>query len=160
MKYILVAFAALMMPGCATIIDGTNQDMSINSNPEGAGCELERDGQIIHRVITPQTIEVRKTKDDIIVTCNLEGYHTSREFVKSEIEGATWGNIVAGGGIGWAIDSAAGADNSYSDYVTVTMVPLSEPAPPIPAEMEENPEAIKEDEMDAGDDTTEEESQP
>jgi hypothetical protein len=39
--------------------------------------------------------------------------------------GATFGNIVAGGGIGWAIDSASGADNKYDAPVNVTLVPIT-----------------------------------
>lgn len=44
-------------------------------------------------------------------------------FVKSEIQDATWGNIILGGGIGWAVDSASGADNKYAEYVNISMVP-------------------------------------
>jgi len=36
-----------------------------------------------------------------------------------------FGNIVLGGGIGWAIDSASGADNKYDGVVNVTLVPAS-----------------------------------
>ncbi|MFN4088863.1 MAG: hypothetical protein ACK4QW_07435 [Alphaproteobacteria bacterium] len=39
------------------------------------------------------------------------------------------GNIILGGGIGWAIDSASGADNKYTSPVNMTLVPLSAPPP-------------------------------
>jgi len=32
-------------------------------------------------------------------------------------------NIILGGGIGWAIDSASGADNKYESPITITLVP-------------------------------------
>ena len=38
-------------------------------------------------------------------------------------------NIILGGGIGWAIDSASGADNKYTSPVNLTLVPLDAPAP-------------------------------
>ncbi len=34
-----------------------------------------------------------------------------------------------GGGIGWAIDSASGADNKYTSPVNITLVPLKEETP-------------------------------
>lgn len=125
-----LAVATLLLCGCATIIDGTNQEVSFNSNPSGAKCELERKREIIGRFETPQTINIKKTKHDINVTCNMEGFHESKGFMKSKIEDATWGNIVLGGLIGWGIDSATGSDNKYEKYITITMVPLAQPAPP------------------------------
>ena len=85
---------------------------------------------MIGRVETPETIVIKKTKHDIMVTCDLAGFHQSREHLKSKIQDATWGNIVAGGLIGWGIDSATGSDNKYEKYVTITMVPLTQPPPP------------------------------
>ena len=43
---------------------------------------------------------------------------------KSDAAGATFGNIVLDGGIGWAIDPASGADNKYTSPVNITLVPL------------------------------------
>ena len=66
---------------------------------------------------------VKKTKHPIQVKCTKDGYEESVVTLKSEIQGSTFGNIILGGGIGWAIDSASGADNKYQEYVTVAMVP-------------------------------------
>jgi hypothetical protein len=49
---------------------------------------------------------------------------------KSGAAGATFGNIVLGGGIGWAVDSATGSDNKYDSPVNLSMVPLYAAAPP------------------------------
>jgi len=35
--------------------------------------------------------------------------------------GATFGNIVAGGLIGWGVDSATGSDNKYDSPVNITL---------------------------------------
>lgn len=43
--------------------------------------------------------------------------------------GATFGNIILGGGVGWIIDSASGADNKYTSPVNIPLVPLNQPAP-------------------------------
>lgn len=129
MRVVCVVCAGFFLSACASIISGTDQDITFTSNPEGAACDVVRNGETLAQVTTPETINVKKTKHDITVACNMGGFHESTVFVKSEIQDSTWGNIVAGGGIGWAVDSARGADNKYAAYVTVTMVPLSEAAP-------------------------------
>ncbi|WP_298720127.1 PEGA domain-containing protein [uncultured Ferrovibrio sp.] len=107
--------------------------MSFESNPPGADCALERNGVAIGNVRTPGGIVVEKTKHNIKVTCRKEGYQDATAHLKSEVAGATFGNIILGGGIGWAIDSASGADNKYQEITTVTLIPLSAAPAPAPA---------------------------
>lgn len=102
----------------------------MNTNPQGANCAFEREGITIARVApTPGAATIKKTKHDILVKCSKDGYHEATYFNKSDVAGATVGNIILGGGIGWAIDSASGADNKYETPMNITLVPLSEPAP-------------------------------
>lgn len=119
----LVVFLAHGVTACASIVSGTDQTITLNTNPPDAQCKLERNGKMIGQVPnTPGGILIEKTKHDIKVVCSKEGYDEATGFLKSEIEGSTWGNIILGGGIGWAIDSARGADNRYEDYITITLV--------------------------------------
>jgi hypothetical protein len=120
---ILVASLSLLSGACASVIDGTNQEIAIASNPSGANCDLTRNKGLLSSIVTPQTITIKKTKHDISVACNKTGYQTSTAVLTSKIQDATWGNIVLGGGIGWAIDSASGADNKYDKQLTVTLIP-------------------------------------
>jgi hypothetical protein len=76
---------------------------------------------------TPSAILIEKTKYDIIVKCDKDGYQEATYFNKSGAAGATVGNIILGGGIGWAIDSATGSDNKYDSPVNLTMVPNQAP---------------------------------
>lgn len=50
-------------------------------------------------------------------------FYQSTYLNHSGVAGATVGNIILGGGIGWAIDSAAGADNKYDTPVNITLIP-------------------------------------
>ena len=120
----LLALALVPMAACSSIIEGTSQTLSFNSNPSGADCTLMRNGQAIGAVRTPGGLTVKKTKHDISVTCRKEGYQDSTAFLNSDVAGATVGNVILGGGIGWAIDSASGADNKYTEHTTVTLVPV------------------------------------
>lgn len=123
MKKFLVVGICLLAPGCASVVDGTSQQIALNSNPPGAQCMMTRKGEIIGNTTTPGAVLIKKTKHDIEVSCSKPGYETSTAYLKSEIQDSTWGNIILGGGIGWAIDSASGADNKYQEHVTVTLNP-------------------------------------
>ena len=116
---------ALMAARCSSIIEGTSQTLSFDSNPSAADCTLNRNGMVIGSVRTPGGLTVKKTKHDINLVCRKDGYQDATAFLKSDVAGATAGNIILGGGIGWAIDSASGADNKYNEHTTVTLVPLA-----------------------------------
>lgn len=123
LRYLAFLFLAT---GCSSIVDGTSQTLTINTTPSGANCVLNRNGVAIGNVQnTPGGIVVEKTKHDIIVTCSKEGYEDATFHNKSDVAGATFGNIILGGGIGWAIDSASGADNKYTEIMNITLLPLS-----------------------------------
>jgi hypothetical protein len=126
----LLLLAVLPCTACSSIIEGTSQEIAINTNPAGATCTLIREGQPIGSVAsTPGAVLIKKTKYDITVECDKAGYTKATYLNHSGSAGATVGNIIAGGGIGWAIDSASGADNKYDSPVNVTLVP----APTAPA---------------------------
>lgn len=116
--------AALAVCGCSTIVEGRSQELVINTNPAGATCSLIRKDMPIGTVNpTPGAVYIEKTKYDIIIKCNKDGYQEATYFNKSGSAGATFGNIAAGGLIGWGIDSATGADNKYDSPVNISMVP-------------------------------------
>jgi hypothetical protein len=87
--------------------------------------------QIVTISPTPGVAFVQKTKYDIMVVCDREGFEQATYRNHSGAAGATFGNIILGGGIGSAIDSASGSDNKYDGPVNLTMVPKSAMAAPI-----------------------------
>lgn len=125
-----VLVAASSLAACSSVIEGTSQEILVNTNPAGANCALEREGNIIARIPqTPGGATIKKTKHDITVRCTKDGFMEATYLNHSGAAGATFGNIVLGGGVGWAIDSASGADNKYDSPVNVTLVPAMPPAP-------------------------------
>lgn len=121
LRHLSVLSLVMLTAACSSIIDGRSQTISFNSNPPGANCILTRNGLAIGNVQTPGGIMVEKTKHNIQVVCSKDGYDDSTAMLKSGVAGATFGNIILGGGIGWAIDSASGADNKYDEVVNVTL---------------------------------------
>lgn len=127
------AFVATTLSGCGTITQGTSQDITITSVPPGGACDLTRKGEHVATLkATPGTVKVDKTKNDILLTCKLAGYQEASVNLESGYGAGTFGNIILGGGIGWAIDSATGADNKYPSSAQVQFIPLGA-APPAPA---------------------------
>ena len=118
-----LALVGIIASGCASIIGGTDQTISISTNPPGALCTLFREGFAVGQVTTPGGLVVERTKHDLKVECTKQGFQTASGVLASGIEGAAWGNIILGGGIGWAVDSAAGADNEYPEHITITLIP-------------------------------------
>jgi len=127
MKNYIALIAITLLTACSSIIEGTSQEIVVNTNPASADCSLEREGISIARINpTPGAVTIKKTKYDITVKCNKDGYQEATYINNSGSAGATFGNIALGGGIGWAIDSAAGADNKYDSPLNITLVPAEE----------------------------------
>lgn len=125
MRVLLVMAAALTLGACSSIVEGTSQEIMVNTNPSGASCVLNRQGAEIARIpSTPAATTIKKTKHDITVVCAKAGFENASFFNKSDVAGATLGNIILGGGIGWIVDSASGADNKYTSPINITLVPV------------------------------------
>ena len=136
-QYLLAITAiSVALSGCASVIEGTNQLITVNTNPPEATCTLNREPEgVIGQISpTPAGVTIKKTKYDITVKCNKAGYQEATYINHSGAAGATFGNIILGGGIGWAIDSASGADNKYESPVNITLVPVqgTQASPPSP----------------------------
>ncbi len=130
-RIIGATLALAMMGGCASITKGTSQEIRVNSEPQGAACEVLRKGQSLAKIAkTPATVKIKKSKYNLEIVCSMEGFADSTHINNSGVEGMTAANAIAGGLIGWAIDSATGADNKYDGNVTVYMRPPNQPAAP------------------------------
>jgi hypothetical protein len=125
----LAAFAAisLFVSGCATIVDGSKQSVSVATTPvQGARCTLKNTEGTWY-ITTPGSTTVHKTKNDMSVDCTKDGYADGHQMAVAHFGGATFGNIVLGGGVGAIVDAASGANYYYDSPITV---PLGEPVSP------------------------------
>ena len=123
------ALTASCLAGCGTITQGTSQNINIASTPPGGHCDLTRKGEHVATLdATPGVVKVDKTKNDILLTCKLAGYQDASVNLESGYGVGTFGNIILGGGIGWAINSATGADNKYPSNANVQFIPVGGPA--------------------------------
>ena len=66
----------LALSACASIIEGTTQQIVVNTNPPGADCGLYREEGVRIAAIqkTPGKALIEKTKNDIWIVCVKPGY--------------------------------------------------------------------------------------
>ncbi len=125
------------LPGCATIVHGNSQNLTVTTNPPGAACRLEREGVALGVVApTPGTVRIEKSKNDIVVTCTRDGFDATTRRHASEFGGTTFGNVIVGGLIGVAVDAASGANFPYHPEVVLNLQPPGAPPvqqPPTPS---------------------------
>jgi PEGA domain len=118
--FILVPFAAMSISGCATIMNGPNQTMEIDTDPGGSNVTLTG-GAVC---VTPCKLEVPR-KNDLRVDIQHEGYQPVYVLIQSKLGGATFGNILAGGIIGSVVDSSNGSSKQLKpNPLKIRLVPV------------------------------------
>lgn len=120
---LLFPLLALLNGGCATVIDGGGQVISINTVPSGADCALVRDGTWIGQVVsTPGSIAVDPSRDTIVVTCAKPGYGAVVGSDAAVPKGQIFGNLLLGpiGIPGAIVDLSTQADYAYGSNIMVT----------------------------------------
>ena len=116
-----LAWLALMTSfGCASIITGTSQELTVTSTPAGAKAYL--DGRVLGT--TPFTTHVDR-ESKAVLEIQKDGYRTVRLPLQAGLNPWFWGNIVLGGLIGSTTDGISGAVHEYrQDNYIVTLEPL------------------------------------
>ena len=123
----LLACSALVS-GCASLIEGTTQQISVSTTPPGAHCMFLRNGNTIATIpSTPGAVTIEKTRDDLVIVCNKRGYASATFDNKSGLAMVAYANIHTAG-LSWAVDTSRGADNKYQGQVALALVPLAEGA--------------------------------
>ncbi len=113
--------AVLSLNGCATVINGRYQQVSVQTEPPGSYCVLTNNkGQWVVNS-TPATIKVHRSMDNLHVSCQKQGYQSDVQSVPSHLAGAMVGNILAGGIIGVGIDAGDGSGYSYPSQINMTL---------------------------------------
>jgi len=123
----LAALAPSMLGGCASVTRGWNEQVQINSQPEGAEVRTS----LAQACVTPCTLTVSR-KDEFSVSFAKPGYQPQTVQVATRIANAGAagfaGNVLVGGLIGMGVDAASGATHIVNYVVVddfgVTLNPL------------------------------------
>ena len=100
---LIFTFLVLLVSGCATIMQGTTQQIGIQSTPTGATVKIDQK----EYGNTPVVADLSR-KENHIVNISLEGYEPFEGTITRSTSGWVWGNILFGGLIGLAVDAISG----------------------------------------------------
>lgn len=108
-KLMMLAVAA-SLPGCATVVRGTKQQFTIQSEPPGAKAILSTGSTCT----TPCTLKLRR-EDVFNVTFDKPGFQIAHADVRTvNRPAAAFGNIIVGGLIGVVVNVSNGSLKSLN----------------------------------------------
>ena len=124
MKKIASLLSLMIVTGCASVAGEKTQPMSIqttlnNQEVSGVACTLSNDAGS-WSLTTPASVTVHKSTGDLIIDCKKDQLAGNATAV-SKSNGAVWGNILLGGGIGYIVDRNTGAGFDYPANISVAL---------------------------------------
>jgi hypothetical protein len=124
-KFPVLIVISILATGCASVTGSRSQPVTLTSSHagnsvKGAECILSNDKGKWY-VTTPGSVVIRKAYGELAVDCKKEQLAGAKIF-KSKNEAGVWGNIIAGGVVGYAIDAKSGAGFSYPSEMNVDLV--------------------------------------
>lgn len=117
----LAAVLAAFGSGCATIVSGKTQTVTIDSNVKDA--EVVVEGAVLGK--TPYNGPLKRAKETTLLL-RKEGYENKTVTLNTEIEPVFWGNIICGGFFGSTTDYATGSMYKYAPAtINIDMTPAT-----------------------------------
>lgn len=122
--FAIAVMATVSTVGCSTITQSESQSLALTATYQGKPvdptCQLKNDkGSWDSKA--PGNVTVRKSGEDLEVTCKKEGMPDGLLKAISRAAGSMFGNIIFGGGIGAIIDHNKGTGYDYPDILPVRM---------------------------------------
>ena len=112
-----VLATAMLAGGCASLVDGQNQSVSVlTPDCPGAACRLHNDKGRWYVATTPASVVVNRSFADLVVNCS----KVMKAF-PSSTKGMAYGNILLGGVIGAGVDVINGAAYDYPQELSVPL---------------------------------------
>ena len=118
-------WAAALSTGCATVMDGSTDSVSVNANGcdsdrSAIHCELENNDGVVHSM-APGTAVISKSSSALAIRCESNDGATGNTMVESTYNAKNIGNVLIGGGVGIIVDAVSGAMWKYPKAVNVPM---------------------------------------
>lgn len=107
-KYVVLAAALLLLAGCASVINGTKQEITFSSDPGGAHVTVTDAKGLSENCVTPCTLDLKR-KQTYQVMIEKEGFAPAEFDIEKGMNGAVWGNLILGGIVGFIVDFSNGA---------------------------------------------------
>ncbi len=98
-----VLVGAVLLSGCATIMNGDMVNVPVYTTPSGATVLING-----ATYTSPTTVMVPRGKGDFNLHIEKEGYESVDIMLTQSLDGWLWGNVLFGGVIGIAVDFITG----------------------------------------------------
>ena len=120
-REIAFLFVVMSLSACASIVEGTDQSITVSLTPEKATCIVTRKGTQLGSLSQKnKIIKVSKSKNDLEIECQAPGHIAENLTVESSASG--WG-VVGCILIDLCItDSATGALNKYPEQIAIALI--------------------------------------
>lgn len=120
----LTPIAAFGLGACATIVDGTTQDIHLSSNVPTAKCSIEQNGvQIVDPTPVPATLKLPRRRGNLIVTCSAPDHETGTQALVAGTNPKSVALMLPMALLDAAADSALGGLVEYQDRAYVYLMP-------------------------------------
>ena len=96
MRHIALLLSALVLVGCATVVNDQKEKIAVRSEPAGAVVSVECGTSPVYGGVTPAVIIIERTADPCAVTIAKEGFEAQRVQLERQFSRATRGNKVPG----------------------------------------------------------------
>lgn len=115
--------AALLLPGCASIIEGSSQNLNLATVPNvPSQCTLTNE-RGSWQVNAPGRVTLDRSVSDLNVECVANGF-SGDTIEESGLEPWAAGNLLFGGVIGGVVDAATGSLFAYDKNLSVPVSPV------------------------------------
>lgn len=122
-RCLTLALAAMVLAACAGT-QGKGRPTRIATLPEDARCELRGNG--FDRVVqTPVRIHLPKKAAPVTITCQAQGFRTTRGTLDTRLDKAVFANLLMGSMLGFVVDVGTGAARKYPRGITIVLEPVS-----------------------------------
>lgn len=124
-KIMFLAIFPLLPVGCASIVSGVNQSVTVEARQDSksindAQCELTNNKGSWY-VKTPGSVTVHRSYGPLKIKCTKEKVESGIATVHSKTKGMAFGNIIFGGIIGAGVDMKTGAAYNYPNLISIIM---------------------------------------
>jgi len=114
MKMLIVASSLVLLTACATMTQGRNETISVDSRPSGAAATIACDGGVSVSGTTPARLVIPRRADHCVVSVT-DGTRTGRQPIERGPGGKYWANfgLVGGFGVGSLIAFTSGGEEAF-----------------------------------------------
>src|SRR5687767_1688237 len=108
------------MPGCATVHNGRQQEISVVTDPAGATVDV-RCGKVQPAAVTPTTVRLPRRIEQCSLILTRAGFHSETVVFDSTPSGWVWANFAApmAGGV---IGATRGSDQAFVDFLVGALI--------------------------------------